>query len=77
MIPNEPQPIDLGEAVRRLELAAHGRRTYANGAAPEVTELLEAEADAFDLAARIIRDPNALRDALPSWQWSDIEAGAA
>ncbi|MFC7344531.1 hypothetical protein [Saccharopolyspora griseoalba] len=54
----------------RLRLAAEGRLTYA-ATLPDCHDL-HTEAHAFELAANLITDPEALKGLIPSEMWDRI-----
>lgn len=70
-----PADIDaIGEDahVTLLRAVADGRREYARGAPDDMRSTLLTQAQAFELAARIVGgDTGPLYGLLPSWRWTD------
>lgn len=58
-----------------LRAAAEGRREYAQSGPPAITDMLNAEADAFTAAAAFVESGDRtelLRSAVPSWRWREL-----
>lgn len=63
-------PTDPAE---RLRLAAAGRREYARCANEADRVILEAQAAAYETAARILTDDTLLELVIPSWSFAERE----
>lgn len=81
-----PAPVPPGEAERRtrarvaadLRRAAEGRRHYATNAPPDMAAVLEAEAAAYDTAAKIAGGGGrVMRGVLPAAMWDGTEHSTA